>query len=54
MDTENTVDRFAAESVVRLADYRAPAWRVTHVELKFELGIDETLRPFEADARAGS
>jgi aminopeptidase N len=43
MDTENTVDRFAAESVVRLADYRPPAWRVTHVELKFELGIDETL-----------
>jgi aminopeptidase N len=43
MDTENTVDRFAAESVVRLADYRAPAWRVTQVELKFELGIDETL-----------
>src|SRR6185312_12943844 len=42
MDTENTVDRFAAESVVRLADYRAPAWHVTHVELKFELGIDET------------
>ena len=43
MDTENAVDRPAAESVVRLADYRPPAWRVTHVELKFELGIDETL-----------
>jgi aminopeptidase N len=43
MDTENTVDRFAVESVVRLADYRPPAWRVTQVELKFELGIDETL-----------
>ena len=43
MDTENIVDRFAAESVVRLADYRPPAWRVTHVELKFELGIDQTL-----------
>ncbi|HKU78824.1 MAG TPA: hypothetical protein VJQ42_03185, partial [Rhodanobacteraceae bacterium] len=43
MDTETTVDRFPAESVVRLADYRPPAWRITHVELKFELGIDETL-----------
>jgi len=42
MDTKNTADRFAAESVVRLADYRPPAWRVTEVELKFELGIDET------------
>ncbi|HJR12319.1 MAG TPA: aminopeptidase N, partial [Rhodanobacteraceae bacterium] len=43
MDTENAIDRPVAESVVRLADYRPPAWRVTHVELKFELGIDETL-----------
>ncbi|MGN6788212.1 MAG: aminopeptidase N [Rhodanobacteraceae bacterium] len=41
MDTENT-DRPAAESVVRLADYRPPAWRATEVQLKFELGVDET------------
>ena len=41
MDT--IADRSAAESVVRLADYRPPAWRVTDVRLKFELGIEETL-----------
>jgi aminopeptidase N len=28
---------------VRLADYRPPAWRVEHIELTFDLGIDETL-----------
>ena len=27
---------------VRLADYRAPAWRVTSVDLDFDLGIDST------------
>ncbi|GAB3786122.1 aminopeptidase N [Dyella agri] len=27
---------------IRLADYRAPAWRVERVELDFELGIDAT------------
>jgi len=32
-----------AEAPVRLADYRPPAWRVRHVELTFDLGIDETL-----------
>ncbi|HET6907313.1 MAG TPA: aminopeptidase N [Rhodanobacteraceae bacterium] len=31
------------DTVVRLADYRPPAWRVEHVELTFDLGIDETL-----------
>jgi len=32
----------AASLPIRLADYRAPAWRVEHVELDFELGIDAT------------
>ncbi len=27
---------------VRLADYRAPAWRVTSIDLDFDLGIDST------------
>ena len=27
---------------VRLADYRPPAWRVRHIELTFDLGLDET------------
>ncbi|WP_426661022.1 aminopeptidase N [Rhodanobacter aciditrophus] len=30
----------AASQPIRLADYRAPAWRVERVELDFELGID--------------
>ncbi|HEX5352535.1 MAG TPA: aminopeptidase N [Rhodanobacteraceae bacterium] len=33
----------AVETITRLADYRPPAWRVTEVQLKFELGIDQTL-----------
>ncbi|HEU0278044.1 MAG TPA: aminopeptidase N [Rhodanobacteraceae bacterium] len=32
-----------AARTVRLADYRPPAWRVTDVELAFELGLDATL-----------
>ncbi len=32
----------AAPRPVRLADYRAPAWRVTRIELDFDLGIDST------------
>ena len=32
----------AAALPIRLADYRAPAWRVERVELDFELGIDAT------------
>ena len=32
----------AANLPIRLADYRAPAWRVERVELDFELGIDAT------------
>lgn len=31
----------AANLPIRLADYRAPAWRVERVELDFELGIDD-------------
>ena len=30
------------DGTVRLADYRPPAWRVTDVDLKFELGIHAT------------
>ncbi|TAN05682.1 MAG: aminopeptidase N [Rhodanobacteraceae bacterium] len=30
------------DTTIRRADYRPPAWRVTHVALKFELGIDAT------------
>ncbi|BFI94587.1 MAG: aminopeptidase N [Rhodanobacter sp.] len=32
----------ASSLPIRLADYRAPAWRVERVELDFELGIDVT------------
>jgi len=39
MDTQTSA---ASAKTVRLADYRPPAWRATHVELKFELGLDET------------
>jgi aminopeptidase N len=31
------------DAVVRLADYQPPAWRVEHVDLTFDLGIDEAL-----------
>ena len=41
MDTQTSAASQAAKTI-RLADYQPPAWRVTHVELKFELGIDET------------
>ncbi|MGH8190003.1 MAG: aminopeptidase N [Rhodanobacteraceae bacterium] len=42
MDTKTRTEREAPDTV-RLADYRPPAWRVTHVELVFDLGIDETI-----------
>ncbi|KJV36659.1 aminopeptidase N [Luteibacter yeojuensis] len=32
----------APTSVIRLADYRPPAWAVAHVALEFDLGIDRT------------
>lgn len=32
----------AAPALIRLRDYRAPAWRVETVELDFDLGIDAT------------
>ncbi|MGF6711235.1 aminopeptidase N [Luteibacter sp. W1I16] len=32
----------APTSVIRLADYRPPAWSVGHVTLEFDLGIDRT------------
>ncbi|WP_089981539.1 aminopeptidase N [Luteibacter sp. UNCMF331Sha3.1] len=32
----------APTAIVRLADYRAPAWSVRHVALEFDLGIDRT------------
>ena len=41
MDTQTSAASQAAKTI-RLADYQPPAWRVTQVELKFELGIDET------------
>jgi len=41
MDTQTSAATQAAKTI-RLADYQPPAWRVTHVELKFELGIDAT------------
>lgn len=41
MDTQSSAATPSAKTI-RLADYRPPAWRVTHVELKFELGIDES------------
>ncbi|MET3652972.1 aminopeptidase N [Dyella japonica] len=31
-----------ASSLIRLSDYRAPAWRVGKIELAFDLGIDAT------------
>jgi len=37
--------RDASPAVIRLSDYRAPAWRVSHVELTFDLGIDSTEVP---------
>ena len=42
MDTPSTAGDASADISVRLADYRPPAWRVTQVELTFDLGIDET------------
>ncbi|WP_430392148.1 aminopeptidase N [Dyella sp. 20L07] len=33
----------ATSNLIRLSDYRAPAWRVTQVELDFDLGIDTTV-----------
>ena len=41
MDTQTSTATQAAKTI-RLADYQPPAWRVTHAELKFELGLDET------------
>ncbi|HEY8229094.1 MAG TPA: aminopeptidase N [Rhodanobacteraceae bacterium] len=41
MDTQTSAATQAAKTI-RLADYQPPAWRVTHAELKFELGLDET------------
>src|SRR5437870_4260585 len=32
----------APTSVIRLADYRAPAWAVEHTTLTFDLGIDRS------------
>src|SRR5579859_1781368 len=29
-------------TLIRLSDYRAPAWRVSQLELAFDLGIDAT------------
>ena len=43
MDTPSRKPAPNADSTVRLADYRPPAWRVTRVELAFDLGIDESL-----------
>jgi aminopeptidase N len=43
MDTHLTPTAPAPDTTIRRADYRPPAWRVTHVELKFELGLDATL-----------
>ncbi|MGH8144924.1 MAG: aminopeptidase N [Rhodanobacteraceae bacterium] len=42
MDTQTRNENPAADATIRLADYRPPAWRVTHVELVFDLGINET------------
>ncbi|MGH8215743.1 MAG: aminopeptidase N [Rhodanobacteraceae bacterium] len=42
MDTQTRAKAEAAETI-RLADYRPPAWRVTHVELVFDLGVSETI-----------
>ncbi|HET7593731.1 MAG TPA: aminopeptidase N [Rhodanobacteraceae bacterium] len=43
MDTQTDAGAPATETIVRLADYRPPAWRVTHVDLVFDLGVDETI-----------
>jgi aminopeptidase N len=43
MDTQTDTGTPAKETIVRLADYRPPAWRVPHVELVFDLGVDETI-----------
>ncbi|MGH8110960.1 MAG: aminopeptidase N, partial [Rhodanobacteraceae bacterium] len=43
MDTKDPVNARAADTAVRLANYRPPAWRVPRVELKFELDIDSTI-----------
>jgi aminopeptidase N len=32
----------APTAVIRLADYRAPAWAVEHTTLTFDLGIDRS------------
>ena len=32
----------ASSTLIRLNDYQAPAWRVSQVELVFDLGIDAT------------
>ncbi|MDE2271023.1 MAG: aminopeptidase N [Xanthomonadaceae bacterium] len=42
MDTQDNAGGTSPGHLTRLADYRPPAWRVTHVELAFDLGIDET------------
>ncbi|MHA6206299.1 aminopeptidase N [Dyella soli] len=39
MNTRND----AAPVLIRLSDYRAPAWRVSQVNLSFDLGIDDTV-----------
>ncbi|HJU26371.1 MAG TPA: aminopeptidase N [Rhodanobacteraceae bacterium] len=43
MDTQANHEAQARDTVVRLADYRPPAWRVARVELSFDLGVDETI-----------
>ena len=43
MDTHKHDTTTPPDNTIRLADYRPPAWRVTHVELVFDLGIDATL-----------
>ncbi len=43
MDTQTGSNTTPTNSTVRLADYRPPAWRVSHVELTFDLGVEETL-----------
>jgi aminopeptidase N len=41
MDTQTSAASQTPKTI-RLADYQPPAWRVSHVELKFELGIEGT------------
>ncbi|MBS0381982.1 MAG: aminopeptidase N [Proteobacteria bacterium] len=43
MDTSAPNTEPTPDSTVRLADYRPPAWRVTEIELRFDLGIHATL-----------